>query len=86
MFNDPLTIPDCTALIGELRKTHNPFECAHGRPSVVPLGGLPNFGADSQGNIINEDGTFDLLNFDLKSTIDIDWSVMLNRLANKYLV
>ncbi|CAO3599212.1 unnamed protein product [Absidia cylindrospora] len=37
MFNDPLTMDQCTHLIKSLAKCRFPFQCAHGRPSVVPL-------------------------------------------------
>lgn len=37
MFGDPLTYRECVALICNLRNTKYPFQCAHGRPSVVPL-------------------------------------------------
>ncbi|KAI8089752.1 uncharacterized protein BX664DRAFT_140852 [Halteromyces radiatus] len=37
MFNDPLSIDQCTKLIRSLAKCRFPFQCAHGRPSVVPL-------------------------------------------------
>ncbi|CAO3612716.1 unnamed protein product [Cunninghamella blakesleeana] len=37
MFNDPLTLSQCTQLINSLAKTRFPFQCAHGRPSIVPL-------------------------------------------------
>lgn len=37
MFNDALTRDDCKDLIGRLAGCAFPFQCAHGRPSVVPL-------------------------------------------------
>ncbi|TRM68211.1 hypothetical protein BD626DRAFT_555063 [Schizophyllum amplum] len=37
MFNDPLSIAQCEKLIGKLSETAFPFQCAHGRPSLVPL-------------------------------------------------
>ncbi|CAO3643335.1 unnamed protein product [Cunninghamella echinulata] len=37
MFNDPLTLKQCTQLINLLAKTRFPFQCAHGRPSIAPL-------------------------------------------------
>ncbi|KAF5305775.1 hypothetical protein FQR65_LT07671 [Abscondita terminalis] len=36
-FGDPLSENDCAELIKELHKCRLPFQCAHGRPSVVPL-------------------------------------------------
>lgn len=37
MFNDPLTQDQCTELLGKLVQCAFPFQCAHGRPSMVPL-------------------------------------------------
>ena len=40
MFNDVLTLGECQALVSRLSDTRFPFQCAHGRPSVVPLVGV----------------------------------------------
>ncbi|KAL1761531.1 hypothetical protein FB107DRAFT_286156 [Schizophyllum commune] len=37
MFNDPLSMAQCEKLIKQLTETAFPFQCAHGRPSLVPL-------------------------------------------------
>ncbi|THH05617.1 hypothetical protein EW145_g4664 [Phellinidium pouzarii] len=37
MFNDRLSEEQCNRLIRKLSMTAFPFQCAHGRPSVVPL-------------------------------------------------
>ncbi|TBU47222.1 hypothetical protein BD309DRAFT_856433 [Dichomitus squalens] len=37
MFNDTLTFEQCKALVAKLCETDLPFQCAHGRPSLVPL-------------------------------------------------
>ncbi|KAJ6466703.1 hypothetical protein C8R47DRAFT_1179968 [Mycena vitilis] len=37
MFNDSLTHTQCEKLIEQLCETAFPFQCAHGRPSLVPL-------------------------------------------------
>ncbi|KAH9833711.1 uncharacterized protein C8Q71DRAFT_772167 [Rhodofomes roseus] len=37
MFNDALTNAQCTRLVHQLAETALPFQCAHGRPSLVPL-------------------------------------------------
>ncbi|RDX53868.1 hypothetical protein OH76DRAFT_1462114 [Lentinus brumalis] len=37
MFNDTLTMEQCKSLISRLSETALPFQCAHGRPSLVPL-------------------------------------------------
>lgn len=39
-FGDQLSIEECESMIENLNKCQNPFECAHGRPSVVPLADL----------------------------------------------
>ena len=35
MAGDYITLDEANTLIEELRKTNNPFNCAHGRPSIV---------------------------------------------------
>ncbi|KAJ7044715.1 hypothetical protein C8F04DRAFT_1069288 [Mycena alexandri] len=45
MFNDSLTTPQCRKLVDDLSKTAFPFQCAHGRPSLVPLIDLGKDGA-----------------------------------------
>lgn len=37
MFGDALTLKQCEELIKALSKCQLPFQCAHGRPSVIPL-------------------------------------------------
>lgn len=37
MFNDPLSNDDCRVLISRLAKCAFPFQCAHGRPSMIPI-------------------------------------------------
>ncbi|MCJ1473182.1 DNA mismatch repair protein [Lambiella insularis] len=37
MFNDELTLLDCQGLIQRLAACMFPFQCAHGRPSMVPF-------------------------------------------------
>jgi len=37
MFNDQLTEGQCKSLVRNLAKCKFPFQCAHGRPSLVPL-------------------------------------------------
>jgi DNA mismatch repair protein MLH3 len=36
MFNDMLTAEECKSLIGRLSRCVLPFQCAHGRPSMIP--------------------------------------------------
>ena len=37
MFNDKLTLEECEMLIRRLAQCHFPFQCAHGRPTMIPL-------------------------------------------------
>ena len=37
MFNDTLSHEECVVLIEKLAESSLPFQCAHGRPSMVPL-------------------------------------------------
>jgi DNA mismatch repair ATPase MutL len=37
MFGDPLSLPECARLLRLLTTCRLPFQCAHGRPSVLPL-------------------------------------------------
>ncbi|KAJ5282446.1 hypothetical protein N7505_000426 [Penicillium chrysogenum] len=37
MFNDPLNIEECQALVSSLARCAFPFQCAHARPSMVPI-------------------------------------------------
>ncbi|KAJ5745451.1 hypothetical protein N7520_010633 [Penicillium odoratum] len=37
MFNDPLSIEDCRTLVSRLARCAFPFQCAHGRPSMIPI-------------------------------------------------
>lgn len=49
MFNDPLTREQCEELLGGLVQCAFPFQCAHGRPAMVPLvdlgGGMGQMGS-----------------------------------------
>ncbi|KAI1427563.1 hypothetical protein F5Y12DRAFT_737208 [Xylaria sp. FL1777] len=42
MFNDPLSREECANLLTSLADCAFPFQCAHGRPSMVPLIDLGN--------------------------------------------
>lgn len=37
MFNDELSLEECRSLVLQLANCAFPFQCAHGRPSMVPL-------------------------------------------------
>ncbi|XP_013391673.1 uncharacterized protein LOC106159817 [Lingula anatina] len=36
-FGDPLTLEECNQVVQQLSKCDLPFQCAHGRPSIMPL-------------------------------------------------
>ncbi|KAE8272042.1 hypothetical protein A4X09_0g319 [Tilletia walkeri] len=42
MFNDILTQEQCERLVADVAETAFPFQCAHGRPSMLPLVQLPS--------------------------------------------
>lgn len=42
MFNDALTLEECRDLVQRLADCAFPFQCAHGRPSMVPLVDIGN--------------------------------------------
>ncbi|KAL6689861.1 hypothetical protein J3F84DRAFT_391020 [Trichoderma pleuroticola] len=49
MFNDALSTEECEQLVRRLAKCALPFQCAHGRPSLVPLvdlGSEPRIGGN----------------------------------------
>ena len=37
MFNDALSVDECQKLVSELARCRFPFQCAHGRPSMIPI-------------------------------------------------
>jgi hypothetical protein len=43
MFNDDLSDAQCKALLSRLAECAFPFQCAHGRPSMIPLVDLGMF-------------------------------------------
>ena len=47
MFNDELSNDQCKALISRLANCAFPFQCAHGRPSMIPLLNLDSFDQES---------------------------------------
>jgi DNA mismatch repair protein MLH3 len=40
-FGDKLTPEQCVTLMQQLARCRFPFQCAHGRPSLLPLASLP---------------------------------------------
>jgi DNA mismatch repair protein MLH3 len=50
MFNDELSNDQCKALISRLADCSFPFQCAHGRPSMIPLLNLDSLAQDSMSN------------------------------------
>ena len=61
MFNDELTMEECSTLVRRLGNCAFPFQCAHGRPSMVPLvnlgvGGSDSFSVGKQAFMSQKDG------------------------------
>lgn len=50
MFGDELTRDECVTLMARLRTCEMPFQCAHGRPSVVPL--LANYQRSASSSVV----------------------------------
>lgn len=55
MFNDALTVEQCEELVRDLAQCALPFQCAHGRPSMVPLVELGHGGEGGLG-IVGDGG------------------------------
>lgn len=55
MFNDVLSVEECQNLVSGLARCTFPFQCAHGRPSMIPILDLvnPRIGMESE---IGDDG------------------------------
>lgn len=63
MFNDKLTKAECKTLIERLSECVFPFQCAHGRPSMIPIvdvGSHTGFGAEKEVGEGNHCGIEDL--------------------------
>ena len=66
MFNDELSREECQTLVEKLAECAFPFQCAHGRPSMIPLVGLGTntsfdggempFGTNVEGTSSKEEG------------------------------
>ncbi|XP_066601150.1 LOW QUALITY PROTEIN: uncharacterized protein [Prorops nasuta] len=52
-FGDALSLDQCDNLIRLLSKTKNPTQCAHGRPSIVPMMDLSELHRKKQGFKVN---------------------------------
>ena len=49
-FGDALTSDECLTLIGQLSQCNLPFQCAHGRPSLIPVLDLKLMASKLQGD------------------------------------
>jgi len=59
MFNDALTIEQCGILVKRLAECKFPFQCAHGRPSLIPLVEFGSFPTWPMQDTVDEDiGSF----------------------------
>ena len=61
MFNDILTPDECQSVISRLAQCVFPFQCAHGRPSMVPILDLRSIGKEE--DIAPLELTSDLIEF-----------------------
>lgn len=61
MFNDELSVDQCRDLVQQLSQCTFPFQCAHGRPSIVPLTILerPEFGTTKESKGGTQQGGLD---------------------------
>lgn len=50
MFNDALSVSECQQLVSQLAQCVFPFQCAHGRPSMVPILDMESSSSSSVGN------------------------------------
>lgn len=58
MFNDELGRDECKELLRKVAECAFPFQCAHGRPSMVPLVSLRRNTVDGQGMMGGKKGCF----------------------------
>ncbi|RMJ26990.1 hypothetical protein PHISP_02119 [Aspergillus sp. HF37] len=64
MFNDALAVDECQNLLSRLARCVLPFQCAHGRPSMVPILDLQSAGVvDSGGSFEADTAGRDTLGF-----------------------
>jgi DNA mismatch repair protein MLH3 len=54
MFNDELSRQQCEVLVSRLAKCKFPFQCAHGRPSLVPLVNLGKMNMEAGNQSLDE--------------------------------
>lgn len=57
MFNDPLSLEECEALVSRLSRCAFPFQCAHGRPSMIPILDLRSLTQGPECSYLNIEGT-----------------------------
>ncbi|MCJ1269263.1 DNA mismatch repair protein [Lobaria immixta] len=70
MFNDELTVEECESLIKRLALCAFPFQCAHGRPSMIPLVQLES----SSSSFENETAAFGTRRDSMDSQAERDFS------------
>ncbi|KAL6714849.1 DNA mismatch repair protein [Lecanora helva] len=56
MFNDVLSLTECATLVERLNECVFPFQCAHGRPSMVPVVDVGGEGTHGAGDDVDVDG------------------------------
>ena len=58
MFNDDLGREECEGLLRKVGKCAFPFQCAHGRPSMVPLISLGSIATDEREMMVGRESCF----------------------------
>jgi len=58
MFNDDLSQEECEEMLRKVAECAFPFQCAHGRPSMIPLVSLGSITADVQETIDGREECF----------------------------
>ncbi|KAL4889659.1 hypothetical protein BDV59DRAFT_185944 [Aspergillus ambiguus] len=61
MFNDPLTVAECQKLVEQLARCLFPFQCAHGRPSMIPILDMGNAWDDPDQEYEGDGGSMDFI-------------------------
>lgn len=80
MFNDELTVEECGILIKRLALCAFPFQCAHGRPSMIPLVQLESSSSSFDHEIAAFGTRRDLMKSQAETTFSQAWKTWENSL------
>lgn len=81
MFNDELTVEECEILIKRLAQCVFPFQCAHGRPSMIPLVQLESSSSSFDREIAAFGTRRDLMKCQAENNFSQAWKIWENRLS-----